>query len=357
MDIYTLQSIKDSFVRELSHGARGKKSCLLFIRHQMSEHSIVEIDELFQVMVVGGSFYQKALIKKTKEGVEMISHTEGPQPTFLSELALMDFLYVHIDPQVKTVALNFAYPMIPINREGRLDGKLVSGSKENTFEGLVGCKVGERIEQFFAKNHDRLIKVSAANDTICLLLSGLMSQSWEHLAAGIVGTGLNFAIYLDTFTTVNLEAAEFNKFEQSEAGKIIDKASVSPGSALIEKEVSGAYLHHHFNISAEKLHFNVEKITSTKEIDDYAENENHELSRFAKKTLRHSATFTAIQIAGILEFCKRDLTFIMQGSLFWKGYQYKEMVDEMVKKLAPMHQASYKQIEHSDLYGAAKLVG
>ncbi len=357
MDINTLQSIKYRFIQELTSGKQSQKTCLPFIRHQLSEHSITCVDELFQVMVVGGSFYQKALMKKTNKGIEMISHQEGSQPPFLSEQALMDFLSEHIDPQVKTVALNFAYPMTPINRDGRLDGRLVSGSKENTFEGLVGQMVGERIEYFFEKNLNRQIMVSAANDTICLLLSGLMNQSWNNLAAGIVGTGLNFALFLDEFTTINLEAAEFDKFEQSEAGKIIDKASVAPGSALIEKEVSGAYLYHHFNIAAEKLNFAIDKITSTKEIDDYAKNENHELSELAQNTLHHSAAFTAILIAGILEFCDRDLTFIMQGSLFWKGYRYKETVDEIVKKLAPNHHASYKQIKHSDLYGAAKLVG
>ena len=357
MDSQTLAKISQSFSHELQNGKIGQKTCLPFIRHQLSEHSITDIDELFQVMVVGGSFYQKALMKKTTEAIEMISHNEGTQPPFLSEQALMDFLYEHVDPQVKTIALNFAYPMMPINREGRLDGKLVSGSKENTFEGLVGRVVGERIEQFFEKKCSRKINVSAANDTICLLLSGMMYHPWNQLAAGVVGTGLNFAIFLDEHTAVNLEAAEFDKFEQSEAGKIIDKASASPGSALIEKEVSGAYLYHHFNIAADKLHFNVEKITSTKEIDDYAKNANHELSLLAKKTLRHSAAFTAIQIAGILEFCNRDLTFIMQGSLFWKGYQYKETVAELVKELTPSHHATFKQIEHSDLYGAAKLVG
>jgi len=357
MDSQTLAKISQSFSHELQNGKIGQKTCLPFIRHQLSEHSITDIDELFQVMVVGGSFYQKALMKKTNEAIEVISHQEGAQPPFLSEQALMDFLYEHVDPQVKTIALNFAYPMMPINREGRLDGKLVSGSKENTFEGLVGRVVGERIEQFFEKKCSRKINVSAANDTICLLLSGMMYHPWNQLAAGVVGTGLNFAIFLDEHTAVNLEAAEFDKFEQSEAGKIIDKASASPGSALIEKEVSGAYLYHHFNISAEKLQFTVEKITSTKEIDDYANNENHELSRLAKKTLRHSAAFTAIQIAGILEFCDRDLTFVMQGSLFWKGYRYKETVEKHVQELAPNYHPSYEQVLHSDLYGAAKLVG
>ncbi|PJC32945.1 hypothetical protein CO051_02275, partial [Candidatus Roizmanbacteria bacterium CG_4_9_14_0_2_um_filter_39_13] len=110
MDSQTLAKISQSFSHELQNGKIGQKTCLPFIRHQLSEHSITDIDELFQVMVVGGSFYQKALMKKTNEAIEVISHQEGAQPPFLSEQALMDFLYEHVDPQVKTIALNFAYP-------------------------------------------------------------------------------------------------------------------------------------------------------------------------------------------------------------------------------------------------------
>lgn len=357
MDINTLQSIKYRFIQELTSGRQSQKTSLPFIRHTLAQISIVENDEVFQVMVIGGSYYQKALMQKTDGSIKMLSHSEGTQPPFLKEHSLMEFLEKHIDPQVKTVAINFAYPLKPINREGRLDGVLANGSKENTFEGLVGHALGERVEKYFQENRNRSLNVSCANDTICLLLSGLMHHAWNHLCAGVVGTGLNFALFLDEFTTVNLESAEFNKFEQSEAGKIIDDASAAPGSALMEKEVSGAYLYHHFNIEAKKRDIALEKISSTKTIDEYAKNEDEKIAGLAKEILYHSASLVAVQIAGILNFSKRDLLFIMQGSLFWKGYQYKETVEKIVQELSPKYRATYEQVIHSDLYGAAKLVG
>jgi uncharacterized protein with PIN domain len=64
----------------------------------------------------------------------------------------------------------------------------------------------------------------------------------------------------------------------------------------------------------------------------------------------------AAQIAAILEFSKRDLVFIMQGSLYWRGSNYKEIVERLVNELVPEYKASYENVLHSDLFGAAKLV-
>jgi len=356
MDIHNLKIIQKNFINELTSANKNHKSSLPFIRHKLTTTSIVNDGEIFQTMVIGGSVYQKALMKKTDGKIEMISHLEGPQPQFSSKQILLEFLQEHVDPEVGVVALNFAYPMKPTNRDGVPDGTLVNGSKENTFDGLVGQRVGEEIEKFFKKNHDRDIKISAANDTICLLLSGLTKHAWDKLAAGVVGTGLNFAIFLDMDTVVNLESAEFDKFTQSEAGKIIDQASNALGSALFEKEVSGAYLYHHFNIEAKKRGLSVDKITNTKAIDDYAINSNAQIAHLAREILAQSAMLVTAQVSGILEFCGRDLTFIMQGSLFWKGKNYKDTVEKNVTELSPKYRATFEKIEHSDLYGAAKLV-
>ncbi|KKQ38844.1 MAG: hypothetical protein US54_C0002G0032 [Candidatus Roizmanbacteria bacterium GW2011_GWA2_37_7] len=352
-----LKNIQQTFITELSNAQKGDHSSLPFIRHTLASHPIVANDEVFQVVVIGGSYYQKALMKNVSGNVRILTQDQGTQPPFMHEKTLMKFLAEHIDPHVKTVALNFAYPLHPVNREGRLDGRLVNGSKENSFKGLVGKVVGERIERYFYDKHNRQIAVSTANDTICLLLSGLMTHPWNILAAGVVGTGLNFAIFLDETTVVNLESAEFDRFEQSEAGKIIDASSVSPGSALIEKEISGAYLLHHFNINVKQQGIVLDKIRATKEIDLYARNKDEHIAGLARETLEHSASLVAAQISGILEFCKRDLLFIMQGSLYWKGYKYKETVARLVAELSPSYHASYEQVLHSDLFGAAKLVG
>jgi len=357
MNFNELKFIKQSFILELEKSIAGQKTSFPFIRHTLASNPIVKENETFQVIVIGGSFYQKALMKKIGGNIRMISHMEGPQPQFLHKKVLFEFLEKHIDPHVKVIALNFAYPLHPATCQGKLDGTLVNGSKENSFDGLVGRVVGESIEEYFQQKHTRSLYVSCANDTICLLLSGLMYHPWNQLSAGVVGTGLNFALFPDEHTVVNLESAEFDKFERSEAGKIIDESSVSPGSALMEKEVSGAYLYHHFNIEAKKRGLLFDKITSTKSIDDYAKSEDEQIARLAKEILQHSASYVAIQVAGILDFCKRDLTFIMQGSLFWKGYKYRETVENTVLKLSPKYKAIFEKIERSDLYGAAKLVG
>jgi hexokinase len=355
IDFKTLQSIKEAFVQELS-GSLEHKTSLPFIRHTLAVHPLVADHETFQTIVIGGSFYQKSISKRINGNIKILHYEQGEQPPFLTEQDLMTFIEKHLDPETKVVALNFAYPMHPVSRGEILDGVLSSGSKENTFTGLVGKPVGESIEKYIKEKTGRDIKVAAANDTICLLLSGLIQHDWDNLAAGIVGTGLNFAIFLDEHTTINLETANFDKFVQSEAGKEIDLHSASPGDALYEKEISGAYLYKHFNHLIKERGLPLEPIKSTKDLENLVRNDQKEIAAAAKEVLDHSASLVAAQIAGIMEFCKRDIIFIMQGSLYWKGYRYKEKVERLVIDLCPQYHASYEQVLHSDLYGAAKLI-
>jgi len=98
-------------------------------------------------------------------------------------------------------------------------------------------------------------------------------------------------------------------------------------------------------------------LDSTRELDVLVTDEDAEVATLAREILDHSASLAASQIAGILEFSKRDLVFIMQGSLYWKGSKYKETVEKLVAELTPNYHATYEQVPHSDLFGAAKLVG
>lgn len=388
-----------------------QKTALPFIRHTLSSTPIVKPGEEFQSLTIGGSICQsdrmridptssstKLGIRGARGKIHSLDHKIQEQPAFHTGEEFLAYVESLLDPNVRVVALNFAYPLTPVSRDGLLDGVLVSGSKENTFRELTGKPVGQTIEQYIKRKLGRDIRVSVANDTICLLLSGLTKYKWDKLAAGIVGTGLNFAIFLDEHTAVNLESANFNKFEQTSEGKLIDKESVSPGTALFEKETSGAYLYKHFNIIAERNGLK-KRIASSKELSKLAESahrhavrrladqhlnqwnykilkpsfvppsrdfgraskpgmtigDNERSSLIALMLLQRSAQMVACQIAGIVEFQKRDLTFVMQGSLFWKGYTYKEMVGETVKRLTN-YNARFVEIENADLFGAAKLI-
>lgn len=355
MDISNLKTVAYNFAEELQKGSNGQESSLMFIKHMLSSEPFVKENEVFQVLVVGGSIYQKAIMRKKDDNFHLINQEQGQQPPFKSKQAILEFIASHLDPDVSVLAMNFAYPLEPVFRDNRLDGKLQAGSKENTFEGMIGETVGQEVEKYIKETLNRDIKVSIANDTICLLLSGLTQYEGEELAAGIVGTGLNFAIFLDPKTCVNLESAYFDKFPTTAVGEEIDKESSEPGKALCEKYVSGAYLYKHFNILAKERGMNI-MINSTQELDELGQDSRTEEGKIARQVLKQSYSLTATQIAGILQYQKRDIVFIMQGSLFWRGYMYKENVEKIVDKICPDYKATYVNVFHSDLYGAAKLV-
>ncbi|MFA9289182.1 MAG: hypothetical protein ACEQSA_04880 [Weeksellaceae bacterium] len=352
----TLIGNTNAFRKELELSAQGQTTSLPYIKHRLTQASIVPKNDIFQAIVIGGSYFQKARIKNVQSNLQILQYDTGDQPVFDTKETLFAFIEQHLEPEVTVVALNFAYPMTPVTRGDLLDGILVRGTKENIFAGLTGKAVGEEFEKYIQEKQGRSIRVACANDTICLLLSGLMHHTWYNLAAGIVGTGLNFAIFTDKHTAVNLETSNFNKFTPSAAGRAIDDASTKQGTSLYEKEIAGAYLYKHFNYLAKERNLDVEEIKSTKLIDVLAKDTNPEIANTAKEVIQHSAELVAAQVAGIMQFCQRDLTFIMQGSLYWKGVGYKETVEKLVTELCPQYTASYEQVLHSDLYGAAKLV-
>ena len=356
MKFTDLQKLTDNFTKELEQAKAGKKTSLPFIPHQLSLTPKVKKGEVFQVLRIGGSIYQNALVKRINGRIAIVKSMQKPLPLFTTEEVFLNFIARQLDKNITHLALNFAYPMQPISRDGYLDGKLLFGTKEHTFEGLPGKPIGEAIERYILDKQKRQIHVAIANDTVCLLLSGLTQFNRNQLAAGIIGTGMNFAIFLDEKTTVNLESAGFDKFPQSPEGKLIDKASARPGKALFEKEVSGGYLYQHFNIRLHKEGLDFPEIKSTKEMDEVAFRNIPLVSLLAREVSEHSSSLIACQIAGITRFYNRDCTFVIEGSLFWKGYRYKENVGILVRQLVPEHQVSFVFIEESGVLGAAKLI-
>lgn len=349
-----LVKIKDSFVEEIQNGYDHKPSSLPFLVTNLPEKSYVAGAEAFEVLVIGGSNYQKAICQHHETLLKIVSKEEGLIPTFRTRDDFVDFVSKHIDPEIKIVALNFAYPIINELRDGRLDGVLMHGTKEHSFDGLVYRQVGLEIEQYMKEKFDRDISVYVANDTICLLLSGLTIGQSKNLACAIVGTGYNAAFFLDQRTVVNLEAANFDKFTQSKNGKKIDKESVHPGKGIFEKEISGAYLFHHFRISAEEAKIDAPNVNTTEALNRVAEDDT-ELGKIARKVFERSADLAATHIAGIAEFKKSDMVFVIEGSLFWKGYKYRERVEEMVGKLT-QYSVEFVRIDDSGIIGAGVLV-
>lgn len=350
MDLQQLEQITKAVTTELQQANRGEASSFPYLRYELPPSNLVKPGDIFQAIIIGGSMFKTALLRRDPEGVTVLTRSEEAQPPFSDAKTFFDYLRPKIVPHIPLISLNFAYPLSPQIREGRLDGILVSGMKEHKFEGMVGNPIGEMIEQAFPAH-----KVIVANDTVCTLLAGLSVYEADIIACGIVGTGLNFAFFESDHEAINLEAANFTGFPKSEDLPVIDEASARPGTALFEKETAGAYLYQHFNYKLKKHGLTHPPLTSTLELKQTIYSSDPQVAHIARSIMLRSAKLVACQIAGITRFKGRDMYFVMEGSLFWEGDIYRPTVEETLRLLLPSNSPSLVHIADSSIMGAAQL--
>ena len=316
-----LVDITQRFFKELILAESGQSDCVSFFRTSLKNQSFITPGKAFQVFIIGGTNAQTALVSSD---LKIIESKTIDLPVFSEEEVLLDFVASNLYPDITKIALNFAFPIKSIDRDGKLDAQLVRATKEHFFEGLFGKNIGELLEDFIQGEYGRKVDIILANDIVCLLLANQSKDT--QTAAAIVGTGYNTGVITDNGMMVNLESGNFNKFIPSNSGKIIDKESSNPGEQLFEKEISGAYLYKHYNL----LNDNGAKISSGKEMDELAASGDE----IALNLIQRSASLLATQIAAIYIYLGEEkTTFNMEGSVFWKSYRYQEFVYDTLKLL------------------------
>lgn len=351
----SLTDIKNSFIQELNLAQVGKPSSFPFIINEIPESSLVKDNETFQVIVIGGTNGISATVQKTENFCKILSHEKIILPLLANKEAFFLLIEKYLSTSVSVLALNFAFAIDPVFENGKLDGRLLVGAKGHALRGLVGEKIGARLEQYVLEKLNKKILVSVANDTVCLLLSGLEKVPTVKLSAGVIGSGINFAIFLNSHKLVNLESGNFSKFPLSSEVEEIDSESAKPGTYLYEKEVAGVYLYKHFNIKLRHNHIAHSAISSTKEMDILARDDSGEVGKIARDLLKKSAKLVACQVAAIMEYKKTNMTFVIEGSLFWKGFEYKKTVEETLETLTT-YKADFVEVKDSGIVGAAHLV-
>lgn len=357
MEIVELKKITQNFVNELTLSQNGHKTSLAFIKNPLPTSPLIKPNETFQVMVIGGTIFQSAVLSFKNNQLTILKLEETKLPLLTNMEVFFSFIESFISSEVNTLVLNLAFPLDPIYENGKLDGIFLQSMKEHPLTDLIGKRVGAGLQNYLFRQSNIDYAISVANDTTCLILSGLTIVDYDNICGGIIGSGLNFGFFLDKNTLVNLEAADFDKFPRTPEGKEINRMSVNPKVGIFEKEIAGAYLYQHFNLLAPQNNIKSLVLHSTKELTEIAlSQENPTASKLAREILGRSAELASCAIAGIANFKKQDMTFVMQGSLFWKGYKYKETVEQTVKKLCPEFKIDFIQIDHADILGAAKLV-
>jgi hexokinase len=354
-----LKEVSQNFTTELKDSFRGEKTSLAFLKNTLPKTSLVEKGERFQVMAIGGSNFETGIMVRGDKGFELSEYYREPLMLLETKEILLELILRNLHSDIELLNINFAYPIEALSRDGLLEGRLVGISKEHKLEGLMHKQVGEEVEKEVLKKTGSKIRVSVANDTVCLLLAGLNMDKRENLVGGIVGTGMNFSIFIDETTVVNLESGNFDKFEMTQSGILVDEKSNDKGRQKFEKEISGGYLFRHYNALIKEHEIDTPEIKDTKDLDEIAADENHLCHSIASALMERSASLVAAHIAGIYFFKKTDrLTNIVEGSVYWRGLNYTKYVDEYLEKLGcPKSHISFEHIDRSSLYGAAGLAG
>jgi len=356
------QLIFGNFVKELQKADEAfnsglpNRTSLAYINNPLPAIPLVNTGEHFQAIVIGGTIGKTALIQKTSSGLEILSQDEVLLPSFTSTEDFLAYIKKLINNNVTTVGINFAYPLQPTFTAGKLDGILLdigTTGKAVSAPDFIGKTVGTEIENYMRTQNNRRVAISVGNDGVCLLLSAKAYDNiTDGLAFGIVGTGVNFGFMRNHQSVINLESHAFDKFPQSRFGKYLASLSGSP----FGKEVNGENLYRHFNYALNSNGINYPDIASTEELSMICNEDISEVSQLAQRIITISAHLVTYQIAGIVAFKKSPMTFVMEGSLFWKGWRYHELVAEHVAQLVPEYPVNFVEIENSGILGAAKLV-
>lgn len=340
-------------VNELRLAQAGHQTNFSYFQHNLSVHAQLDEKEQIQVLTIGGSSLKSVMVDPQTGLIDTSTFKQAALPLLETKSVFLEMINEYLDTTTTLLVVNFAYPLEPIERNGHIDGKLLRGTKEHSFTDLVGRAVGEAIEQ----SADHSLKVVCANDSVCLTLAALMKNpSLDRLSllSMILGTGNNFSMFIEPSVVVNLESGNFTGFGQTPSGKWIDQQTDSPGSQWLEKEVSGAYLYHHFNYYAEHARLEV-ALTDSRQLNSLAQQSNA-TGELARQVLCRSAALVGAMLKGFWLYKQHPVTCVVEGSLFWQGYQYEVSVKEALDHLSvPNNAVKLVQIDDSALLGGLQL--
>lgn len=374
-----LREITKIFTEEIKLGIQSPGSSLPCIPHPIDPLR-PHAKERGMSVVIGGSAGASCEWQAAAASITLSSVTRFPIPSHITtEFLKTKLFHQGSSPQNFPIGLNLAFRLRPELRDGFLDGTLLANSKESRFDTeLIGNIVGKTLEDTLKENNTETHpRIAVANDSICLLLAANMLRDPHDShppIAGIVGTGVNFAFFADKnavspekcqpwirqwhgkHVAINAESGHFRQLPQSVWDTQVDKESKHPGHFLAEKQISGAYLSRLYNKVADE--HAIAPVQNTQEIDRVAQNPKEKGHALALAILERSAQLVAMKIAGIVSYLQpssRSITLVMEGSVYWKGYRYQELVQYWLTQLIPSIQVKIKRLDDSNLIGGALL--
>jgi hexokinase len=357
-----MEIITESFLEELQNISSknpSPKNSLSYIKNPFPPKNLIGENEIFQVIVIGGSIMKIASVETLPDTFQILDIETINLPPLADKNIFFELLMEYINPMSKLVCLNIAFPGEAFVRDNRLDYKITKGTKGHNLDGVIGKNIGEELEKRVEEQFGEKIMITCAHDITCLLMSYHNYLGQGNVMGGVIGTGVNFGfVSKDKKCIINLESGNFNKFHQTSTGRQVDKESLHKGTQLFEKEVSSKYLCQHFNDYLKRYDISLPPTENGEDISMYARlNNESDESEIAQILLTRSARFAACQIAGVYRFLEYEkLICVTEGSLAWKGWNYMKNLTEALEELGiSQTDLIFHKIDKSSILGCAYL--
>lgn len=395
-----------AFCKEMEAGLCGDPSTLKMLPSYIDPSIETRKDQEVVVVDAGGTHFRTGLLHFTPTGPTLHHMKIRPMPGSQGELEAEEFFQEVADSIVpelgedgpRRLGLCFSYP-IQITPER--DGRLISFTKELRVKDAEGLLIGEEL----SKKLPKPVSITVLNDATATLLGGVAvghTDNRLHSICMILGTGMNTSYVEENhwirkepmicqqpgLTVVNLESGGYGKVERGTADLRMDEKTTNPGSQLLEKMMSGAYLGNLFLetilLAAEEGHLPAEAFgpilqlgtLSTKHMTGFAQGSGEEdsplkaacekltptqeefLHVLAKGLLRRAAKLAVINIAGIALRMRQSnpemgtIPLIMEGSTFYGSNHIQHYMDAYLKQV---HMRMGIHVERMQLGNAALL--
>lgn len=254
-----INTVVEAMLFDMNEGLSGRPSDEDMIRTFMDLPSLNLANKSVISIDAGGTNFRSCLVSFDSNGKPSIDFMEKTKmPGVEKELSKKEFFdqfadnLEHLKDKAENIGFCFSYPMT-ITPDG--DGILTGFSKEVKAPEVVGSHIGKELAKAL-KEHGwkKFVKIMLLNDTVAALLAGAASpdegKKYSSYIGFILGTGMNGAYiqpadesYKDLKKQIIVcENGKFSKVIRSDFDIAFDKKSLNPGSAIIEKECSGAYL-------------------------------------------------------------------------------------------------------------------
>jgi Hexokinase len=214
------------------------------------------------VIDAGGTNFRSSVVTFTQDGkLEISGLRKTVMPASDKELTKEEFYDAiaanldYLKDASPRIGFCFSYA---VKLTGDGDGKILFFSKEIKAPQAVGTYVGQSLSEALVKRGwKKPEKITILNDTMAALLAGPVSrahgQRFSSYIGFILGTGMNNA-YVEYAPIKKIsadgqdrhivicECGLYSKLKQSAFDREADSVSAKPGTALLEKMCSGAYI-------------------------------------------------------------------------------------------------------------------